>query len=275
MTAAKRPPAKRQKASPCGGRYRTRTDDLFRVKEARYQLRQSPMTLGSRIDTTGTNRLSWTTPTDTREIGVWFCEAGIFGYCFTSARDAGTRKCGCSAVVAHHLAKVRVASSNLVIRSSAESLFERFTARGVNPHGGVAERLGTGLQSRLHGFESRRHLTTQLKSPILGAISAAVARFPDTEEVTGSIPVSRTTETPRRSGGFVVARPRSWEICGRAAPELHNLDPWDTVAWSSVGGRSLDSRETGCRGRPADSERALWPGSYPNCSAATRRAVRR
>ena len=24
------------------GRYRTRTDDLFRVKEARYQLRQSP-----------------------------------------------------------------------------------------------------------------------------------------------------------------------------------------------------------------------------------------
>ena len=25
-----------------GGRYRTRTDDLFRVKEARYQLRQSP-----------------------------------------------------------------------------------------------------------------------------------------------------------------------------------------------------------------------------------------
>ena len=27
----------------CGGRYRTRTDDLFRVKEARYQLRQSPI----------------------------------------------------------------------------------------------------------------------------------------------------------------------------------------------------------------------------------------
>ena len=27
-----------------GGRYRTRTDDLFRVKEARYQLRQSPAT---------------------------------------------------------------------------------------------------------------------------------------------------------------------------------------------------------------------------------------
>lgn len=30
----------------CGGRYRTRTDDLFRVKEARYQLRQSPIPVG-------------------------------------------------------------------------------------------------------------------------------------------------------------------------------------------------------------------------------------
>src|SRR6218665_1735820 len=30
----------------CGGRYRTRTDDLFRVKEARYQLRQSPIPCG-------------------------------------------------------------------------------------------------------------------------------------------------------------------------------------------------------------------------------------
>ena len=28
-----------------GGRYQTRTDDLFRVKEARYQLRQSPVAL--------------------------------------------------------------------------------------------------------------------------------------------------------------------------------------------------------------------------------------
>ena len=78
-------------------------------------------------------------------------------------------------------------------------------ARGVKPHGGVAERLGTGLQSRLHGFESRRHLQalhSQL-NPLVGAIGAAVARFPDTEEVTGSIPVSRT-EKPPASRGFSV-----------------------------------------------------------------------
>ncbi len=31
-----------------GGRYQTRTDDLFRVKEARYQLRQSPMARAGR-----------------------------------------------------------------------------------------------------------------------------------------------------------------------------------------------------------------------------------
>ena len=81
-------------------------------------------------------------------------------------------------MVAHHLAKVRVASSNLVIRSS-EVLQDDLN------HGGVAERRGNGLQSRVHGFESRTHLAW--------AIGAAGARFPDTEEVTGSIPVSPTS----------------------------------------------------------------------------------
>ena len=80
-------------------------------------------------------------------------------------------------LVAHHLAKVRVAGSNPVVRS-----------RGPAASGGVAERRGNGLQSRLHGFESRLHLGTTER-----AIGAAVARFLDTEEVTGSNPVSPTT----------------------------------------------------------------------------------
>ena len=54
----------------------------------------------------------------------------------------------------------------------------------------MAERRGSGLQSRPHGFESRRHLARQYHQK--WAIGAAVARFPDTEEVTGSIPVSPT-----------------------------------------------------------------------------------
>src|ERR671910_835612 len=53
--------------------------------------------------------------------------------------------------------------------------------------GGVAERRGNGLQSRLHGFKSRLHLWFSART-----ISSAGERFPDTEEVTGSIPVSST-----------------------------------------------------------------------------------
>ncbi len=79
-------------------------------------------------------------------------------------------------LVAHHLAKVRVAGSNPVVRS-----------RGHAASGGVAERRGNGLQSRLHGFESRLHLAHTNR-----AIGAVVARFLDTEEVTGSNPVSPT-----------------------------------------------------------------------------------
>ena len=89
-------------------------------------------------------------------------------------------------LVAHHLAKVRVASSNLVIRSDSTEGW------GLIQHGGVAERRGSGLQSRPHGFESRRHLAGDTATTDW-AIGAAVARFPDTEEVTGSNPVSPTT----------------------------------------------------------------------------------
>ena len=53
-------------------------------------------------------------------------------------------------LVEHHLAKVRVAGSNPVVRSEAHQ-----------PHGGVAERRGNGLQSRVHGFKSRLHLCTR------------------------------------------------------------------------------------------------------------------
>ena len=53
-------------------------------------------------------------------------------------------------LVAHHLAKVRVAGSSPVVRSTEST--------DVINSGGVAERRGNGLQSRLHGFESRLHL---------------------------------------------------------------------------------------------------------------------
>ena len=70
-----------------------------------------------------------------------------------------SRSADVAQLVAHNLAKVGVASSSLVIRSSAGISFRGGHGTwGQTTRGGVAERLGTGLQSRLHGFESRRHL---------------------------------------------------------------------------------------------------------------------
>ncbi len=149
---------------------------------------------------------------------------------------------GSGSVVEHHLAKVRVAGSNPVFRSGRS--FRDLA-------GGVAERRGNGLQSRLHGFKSRLHLSarpadprdpvgwcerqgeTRSKtrkwlsgraSPCQGegrgfesrlplwwyprTISSAGERFPDTEEVTGSIPVSSTGEIPGpRPGIFCFPAP--------------------------------------------------------------------
>lgn len=195
-----------------GGRCRTRTDDLFRVKEARYQLRQSPASRTGLIDRTGCRGVLPTTgraaSRDTRGARPVLHRRSDQVMSYECSGQAPGTKCGCSAVVAHHLAKVRVASSNLVIRSSEEVFVRETDGRsrhvGRTTHGGVAERLGTGLQSRLHGFESRRHLAHN-RTACIGAIGAAVARFPDTEEVTGSIPVSRTAQYRRKppdSRGF-------------------------------------------------------------------------
>ena len=95
------------------GRYRTRTDDLFRVKEARYQLRQSPEI----------GRLQSYRETSGASVGLGYVtHAASVGHTqrhpIQSSSTQQCGQCGCGAVVAHHLAKVRVASSNLVIRSS-------------------------------------------------------------------------------------------------------------------------------------------------------------
>ena len=130
-----------------GGRCRTRTDDLFGVNEARYQLRQSPATIHLAIP--------WTPFSLTRARCVtWVCLG--FARRARSGNVMGHRESGANAdvaqLVAHHLAKVRVASSSLVIRSRSPDPSDG------SHHGGVAERRGNGLQSRVHRFESGRHL---------------------------------------------------------------------------------------------------------------------
>ena len=107
-------------------------------------------------------------------------------------------------LVEHHLAKVRVASSNLVVRSEE-----------------VGD-LPEPLHSWWSGREARQRpakpsTRVQIPSPPPRTISSAGERFPDTEEVTGSIPVSST---------------------GPQGP-----DPQDPRAISSAGERFPDTEE--------------------------------
>ena len=110
-------------------------------------------------------------------------------------------------LVAHHLAKVKVAGSNPVVRSERPRRVVSEAHAGLTP-GGVAERRGNGLQSRLHGFKSRLHLggaagagssvphhSRTARRRAIGAVW--LARFLDTEEVTGSSPVSPTSRNRR------------------------------------------------------------------------------
>jgi hypothetical protein len=83
-------------------------------------------------------------------------------------------------LVAHHLAKVRVAGSNPVIRSKVHmASIQRWSGRVV--------------RQRPAKPCTRVRFPSPPPDLFPGAISSAGERFPDTEEVTGSIPVSRTT----------------------------------------------------------------------------------
>ena len=85
-------------------------------------------------------------------------------------------------LVAHHLAKVRVAGSNPVIRSKVPVA----STPAVEWPSGEA----TACKAVHTGSIP---VSTSKFDP--GAISSVGERFPDTEEVTGSIPVSRTSIT--------------------------------------------------------------------------------
>jgi hypothetical protein len=82
-------------------------------------------------------------------------------------------------LVAHHLAKVRVAGSNPVIRSRVQSHQpQRWSGRVVRQR------------------PAKPCTRVRFPSPppsFVGAVSSAGERFPDTEEVAGSIPVPRTS----------------------------------------------------------------------------------
>src|SRR5207302_2569474 len=102
------------------------------------------------------------------------------------------RSCGIADVaqlVAHHLAKVRVAGSSPVVRS-ARPLGSGPDSRGyAREYGGVAEWLRQG--------PAKPCTRVRFPPPPRRAISSVGEHYLDTVGVTGSIPVSATHEPPR------------------------------------------------------------------------------
>ena len=99
-------------------------------------------------------------------------------------------------LVAHHLAKVRVAGSNPVVRSTAAAFRSWVEFHSIHAHGGVAEWFRQG--------PAKPCTRVRFPSPPR-AISSAGERYLDTVEVTGSIPVSRTNNSgpcPNGTGPF-------------------------------------------------------------------------
>ena len=92
----------------------------------------------------------------------------------------------------------------------------------------MAERRGNGLQIRVHGFESRLHLEKH-NSISRGRLAQGLARFLDTEEVTGSIPVS-----PTESLWTAIEEDGSYSMSGTGAiaQRLEHVDPmvYDSAA---------------------------------------------
>ena len=138
--------------------------------------------------------------------------------------NAPDRQADVAQLVAHHLAKVRVAGSNPVVRSEWPS------------------QVSAG-PTRWSGREARQRpakpcTRVQIPSPPRRkprAIGAAGARFLDTEEVTGSIPVSPTSTLIEPDAPFgypvlVVRESSDLRLCGLGGWFVSNYGPPDLAA---------------------------------------------
>ena len=113
-------------------------------------------------------------------------------------------------LVEHHLAKVRVAGSNPVVRSERVS---------PSPYGEQVPRW-SGREARQRTANPCTRV--QIPSPPRAA-GAVVARFPDTEEVTGSNPVSPTStrapgQRPGASSFWLTLRPSLRQVAKAKHP---------------------------------------------------------
>ena len=110
---------------------------------------------------------------------LWFSSTERFGRTVRIHADVAQ-------LVEHHLAKVRVAGSSPVIRSEEPGA----------PSPSISWWVGREVRHR----PAKPFTPVRIRYPPR-AIGAAGARFPDTEEVTGSIPVSPTRTDSRSEPG--------------------------------------------------------------------------
>ena len=161
--------------------------------------------------------------------GIRFVTPATGGLEFASVAGGSRGHADVAQLVAHHLAKVRVAGSNPVVRSRRR--LGRW-AGSVRITGGLAEWLRQGPAKPC----------TRVRFPHPPrAIGAVGARFLDTEEVTGSNPVSPTKkvqvrgQAPSRMPGLL---DRLTVVC-----------PWDRSS-SNGTGRPAERHRVGASERP-------------------------
>ena len=160
---------------------------------------------------------------------LWFSSTERFGRTVRNHADVAQ-------LVEHHLAKVRVAGSSPVIRSEEPGA----------PSPSISWWVGREVRHR----PAKPFTPVRIRYPPR-AIGAAGARFPDTEEVTGSIPVS-PTEGP---GGI-----RGLRYAGRLSAGVgrRGLSRWESGR-AGVAMRPRAPRGVGCPCQP----RELGGGALP------------
>ena len=138
--------------------------------------------------------MSHTRGWSTARVAIRVCPRARIGYSSERTPSWIRRRADVAQLVEHHLAKVRVAGSNPVVRSEAPDVVararrlrpgHRWALSGSAPAAEWPSGLGKGLQSPVRGFDSRLRLGSR-------AISSVGERYLDTVEATGSIPVSPT-----------------------------------------------------------------------------------
>ena len=201
-----------------------------------------------------------------RHSGIRFLSGRKVRYCSALAPsgNAPERSADVAQLVERNLAKVEVAGSNPVVRSERvrqATVLTREKASVVEWPRGEA----TACKAVYTG--SNPVSTSRTSSGSRWTIGAAVARFPDTEEVTGSIPVSSTKSIgdscPRR------ARTGSPSSCCAAALRLPPAGapppapPAPSLRSAAVVGLGGQLTRSG-------SVRRQWPGSAVNSPARVR-----